>query len=383
MALMASIADGNKRTASLTDRAFFEHLLRHGSSSRSATASAIGISRPTATEAVNRLLERQLIREAGTVSTNRGPAAIGYEINPDAGHSCALSIEAEQMRLSCWSLSGHNLFNLVEPLQPNTPQDQPDTTTDEQEDSAEPAPPTASRRESIHALLEVYRETVTTPCLGAAVSLTERTQATDELHALFPGDIPILVDHNVNWAAIAEQHHGQAAGIDDALLVHVGHRVDAALILNGHLHRGHSGMAGELGFTRNTGQTLMQRLNRLATPQRPDTGLLDPVALKEALCSNSPVAYGLLRILAEAIANVCVTVDPALLILTGPLADALNPRLFDMLLDVLLLPDIEMCCSALGEGGPHLGAEELAHRAALANLWAGPGEVAEVCKSVL
>lgn len=377
MALMAAtIADGNKRTAALTDRAFFEHLLRHGSSSRSATASAIGISRPTATEAVNRLLERQLIREAGTVSTNRGPAAIGYEINPDAGHSCALSIEAEKVRLSCWSLSGHSLFNLVEPLTPHSLGED----TDAGEEALQPSG--ASRYESIYQLFDTYRQEVTTPCLAAAVSLTERTEVTQELHTLFPEDIPILVDHNVNWAAIAEQHHGQAAGIDDALLVHVGHRVDAALILNGHLHRGRSGMAGELGFTRNTGQTLMQRINRLATPQRPDTGLLDPTAISEALSGGSPVAYGILRALAESIANVCVTVDPALLILTGPLAEVLNPRLFDMLLDVLLKPDIEMCTSALGEGGPHLGAEELAHRAALANLWAGPGEVAEVCKSV-
>lgn len=380
---MASPAAGNKRTASLTDRAFFEHLLRHGSSSRSATASAIGISRPTATEAVNRLLDRQLIREAGTVSTNRGPAAIGYEINPDAGHSCALSIEAEQMRLSCWSLSGHSLFNLVTPLQAGTPQSLAHRSLADTGTPPEQTPPVLSRTKSLDALMEIYHQKVSTPCLSAAVSLMERTDAGEEILGLFPRDIPILVDHHVNWAAIAEQHHGQAAGIDDALLVYVGHRVDAALILNGHLHRGRSGMAGELGFTRNTGQTLMQRINRLATPQRPDTGLLDPVALKEALCSGSPVAYGVLRILAEAIANLCVTVDPALLILTGPLAEVLDPRLFDMLLDVLLLPDIEMCSSALGEGGPHLGAEELAHRAALANLWANPGDVAQVCKSVL
>jgi predicted NBD/HSP70 family sugar kinase len=59
---------------------------------------------------------------------------------------------------------------------------------------------------------------------------------------------PVFTGNDVNLAALAEHRHGAGLGADNLLCVATGHRgVGGALVLNGRLHTGSSGLALEVG----------------------------------------------------------------------------------------------------------------------------------------
>ncbi len=58
---------------------------------------------------------------------------------------------------------------------------------------------------------------------------------------------PVVVDNDANLGAIAEHHHGAAAGKADVVYVKVASGLGAGIVLADRLHRGTTGIAGELG----------------------------------------------------------------------------------------------------------------------------------------
>jgi len=59
--------------------------------------------------------------------------------------------------------------------------------------------------------------------------------------------VPVYVDNDVNCAALAELSDGVAASANNSLLVTLGTGIGGALIVDGRIHRGAFGMAGEPG----------------------------------------------------------------------------------------------------------------------------------------
>lgn len=59
--------------------------------------------------------------------------------------------------------------------------------------------------------------------------------------------VPVLLDNDANCAARAEAAYGAAVGARDALVVTLGTGIGGAVVLDGELHRGRNGMAGEFG----------------------------------------------------------------------------------------------------------------------------------------
>ncbi|WP_193610297.1 ROK family transcriptional regulator [Nocardioides lijunqiniae] len=59
--------------------------------------------------------------------------------------------------------------------------------------------------------------------------------------------LPVYVDNDANLGALAEVERGAARGLADVLYVKVASGVGAGIVLGGRLHRGTSGIAGELG----------------------------------------------------------------------------------------------------------------------------------------
>jgi len=62
-------------------------------------------------------------------------------------------------------------------------------------------------------------------------------------------DGPVVVDNDVNWAARAERDHaravgGSAAALDDFVYLFLGEGVGYAVVSDGQVRRGHSGLAG-------------------------------------------------------------------------------------------------------------------------------------------
>jgi glucokinase-like ROK family protein len=62
-----------------------------------------------------------------------------------------------------------------------------------------------------------------------------------------PLDIPVFADNSARVAMAGEMVWGAAKGLNDVLLLLLGSSVGGAVIAKGHLLRGHSGVAGQLG----------------------------------------------------------------------------------------------------------------------------------------
>jgi predicted NBD/HSP70 family sugar kinase len=71
---------------------------------------------------------------------------------------------------------------------------------------------------------------------------------------LLPGEelerrlgVPVHADNDANLGALAELHHGIARGRHDVVYLKIASGVGAGIVLGGRLHRGTSGIAGEIG----------------------------------------------------------------------------------------------------------------------------------------
>ncbi len=63
-------------------------------------------------------------------------------------------------------------------------------------------------------------------------------------------DLPVVIENDANAAAWGEFRFGAGEDVDDLLLVTVGTGVGGGIVLDGRLHRGAFGVAGELGHFR-------------------------------------------------------------------------------------------------------------------------------------
>jgi glucokinase len=59
--------------------------------------------------------------------------------------------------------------------------------------------------------------------------------------------LPVFIDNDANLALLAEQRRGAARGTQDALMLTLGTGIGGAVMFGGHLYRGATGSAGELG----------------------------------------------------------------------------------------------------------------------------------------
>ncbi len=63
-------------------------------------------------------------------------------------------------------------------------------------------------------------------------------------------DLPVVLENDINLAAVGERWRGAARGVDDFVFLSVGTGMGAGLVLGGELHRGRNGAAGEIDFAR-------------------------------------------------------------------------------------------------------------------------------------
>jgi predicted NBD/HSP70 family sugar kinase len=60
--------------------------------------------------------------------------------------------------------------------------------------------------------------------------------------------VPVVLDNDINLAALGEQWRGVARGVEDFAFLSIGTGLGAGLVLGGRLHRGRHGAAGEVDF---------------------------------------------------------------------------------------------------------------------------------------
>lgn len=331
--------------------------------SRAEVAARSGLSKPAISTAAVRLLGRGVIKEVGQRQGRRGGVATLLEVNAERGHSVALAVQADAVRVRARDFIGDVRF-----------------------EGAVPLPHSVERETVAHhakALLGGAAEAVESPLLAVTVSMAEPVDPVSGQPVAFPNlafpggqlnlrhDLDLgtmgalVVDNDVNWASLAEHRTGVAQDFDDFLYLYCGAGLGAGLFLGGRLHRGRAGLAGEIGYLRETdGTDLTQRLNQLGFG-RPGVYGLD-VDLARRLLTTEPSAPSTqegLATLARHLGNLVTAVNPSAVVLSGPLADlpVFVARLREGMNAVCLDPPDFL----VGTFAPLDGASAEAHRLAL------------------
>jgi predicted NBD/HSP70 family sugar kinase len=196
-----------------------------------------------------------------------------------------------------------------------------------------------------------------------------------------PGGVPLVLENNVNCAAIAEHSHGVARGRADFAYIQVGLKMGMGIVLRGQLLQGRNGAAGEIShiafpFAPDRrpeaavaledylgAEALMQRVRaswpaRAGTPPEDAPRLLALAAAGNAAAVKAVERHGLDI---GAVAATCVSViDPGLVVLGGGIGN--SPQILPHVRAVVerLAFPTEILSSVLGPDATVLGIEKLA-----------------------
>ena len=368
----------------INERTLLDLIRRLGPVSRAQLARDSGLSKPTVSLALQTLETARLVRRAGRSSGGKGPTAVLYELNPRAGWVVGIDIGRSYLRAAIADLTGDIVARRDEPARVRSA----DTLIRQVGDIAHGLAAEAGFRWRQVTFAVVGSPGVFEPSRGQVAlahnlpgwgrqGLVEAVQRELGTNVGFEND--------VNLATIGERWKGLGDGVANFVYLHVGTGVGMGLVLNGELHRGTSGAAGEIGYLPLAAADPHDAANRrrgaleatigaagvVATARR--LGVRPPLTPKgvfaaarrgddRALSVVASVAEGI----ALAIAAIVPVVDPELVVLGGGIGG--NGDLLIGPIDCELRtlspfsPRIEV--SPLGEDATVLGAVSMAREAA-------------------
>ncbi|MGW1991577.1 ROK family protein [Embleya sp. NPDC001921] len=228
----------------INDRLALDLLIEHGPLTASQLKTLTGLSRPTVADLVERLGGAGLIHLVGEAGERqRGPNARLYGIVAERAHIAGLDVRVGGVEVAVADLAGRTVATGALAIPPDRDPAQALADVLELVDDAA----TRAGADTLHTF------GIGAPGLIDPVSGNQRSA--DFLpgwHALLVTALRergrVVLENEVNLAAIAEQRLGAAQGLDTFVLVWLGQGIGAGVMLDGRLRRGASGGSGELGF---------------------------------------------------------------------------------------------------------------------------------------
>jgi predicted NBD/HSP70 family sugar kinase len=330
---------------------------------------ATGLSRPTVEGVVDGLVAERLVVETGPEADEAGPngtrrrgrPARRLRFHAEAGHLLGVDIGTRHVRAVLADLTGHVVGRLTRTVDEHA-------GPDERLDRVRAAVGELLRRAHVPRA-DLWAVGVGTPGVVDASGVVTLCSALPGWTGLdLAGRLgrsfrcPVLVENDANLAAIGERWQGVAAGADDVVYVLAGLSPGAGSLINGRVHRGYGGAAGEIGALHLLGRqaTPETLLSTTGTPLVP----LDEAAVTRVLArarDGDPVAAEAVRRFVERLVHditaLVLALDPEIVVVGGwaaGLGDAVGPLRTQLARFCLRLPRVEL--SALGPDGVALGA---------------------------
>jgi predicted NBD/HSP70 family sugar kinase len=328
-----------------------------------------GLSRPTVEGVIEGLIESGLVAEVEAVDEGvrqRGRPARHFRFRAEAGHLLGIEIGTHGARAIISDLRGRTLGAYGHPI---------DETTEADERLA-------LVRATVAELLRrggVSRESlwavgVGTPGvvdadgvvkLGTALPGWTGLDLANRLRRSFR--CPVLVENDANLAAIGEHWKGAAVGMGDVVFVLAGLSPGAGSLIDGRLHRGFGGAAGEIGSLHLLGQE-DEPSQLLSTTESKLRDPLDEAAVARVLSlaqQGDHVAMDVRdRFVARLVRDVAALVlamDPQIVVIGGwasGLDGVVEPLRRQLSRLCLRPPEVQL--AALGDAAIAIGAVKLA-----------------------
>jgi len=322
----------------LNDRAALDLLLRGGMLTRSQISEYTGVSKVTVSQMLVRLEERGLVTIVGEQAGNRGPNAALYSVVPSSAYVAGLYMESDLVSAAVADVTGRRVADVS--VNPNGAADPTELVRGVIERACASAGVDLARLSA----LVIGSPGVVDPQTGdprLAVNLPEWHEgALDALRGVLHK--PVVIENDVNLAAMAERAVGAATGADDFVLVWLGGGLGLATMLGGQLHRGTAGAAGEIGYLPVHGAPLHTDIRHPASggfqwlaggaavrelaARHGFPGATAAEAVQAAVSSPSAGSSAFLDDLAQrvavGVASVCLVLDPGLVVLGGEVGRA-------------------------------------------------------------
>jgi predicted NBD/HSP70 family sugar kinase len=367
----------------MNERAVFERIRLLGPVSRPQLAEATGLSKPTISLALVNLERCGLVRHVGQSSGNSGRAALLYEMRPDAGWVVGVDVGRSWLRVALANLAGEVVLRRQERSQSR--------------DAKKLVAQIGTVVSALAVEASLSAEDITYTVVGSPGVVDEGSGAMRLAANLSgwsgPGVLDALrerlgpslaVENDINLAALGEQAHGVGKGVPNFVFVSVGTGIGMGIVIDGQLHRGARGAAGEIGFlplgdAEAAGEeTNKRRRGSLESVASADAmvanarrlGMRNVVTAKqifESARENNKPALAAVRAeaehLANAVAAVASVLDPELVVLGGGMGrngDLLIAPMSKQLEKLLPLRPPPLMVSALGDDAVVLGALAIA-----------------------
>ncbi len=321
----------------LSEQAVLETIFREGPVTRPEIATRTNLSKPAVSAVVTRLQQAGLVHEAGAREGRRGRKPMAYVVSNRAGFVVGVDIGGTNVRVGAADLFGALICE---------ERDQTHKTSQR----AVSAQIMGMVDKVIHAASAQHERPlalgISTPGVVDQVS----RRVTSLAYNLSPGGdfdqlsvigerfgVPVLVENNVNLAAIGERWSGIARGVSTFAFVSIGTGVGMGIVVDDELVRGAHGAAGEIAYLPSHVDPFDER-HRLHGGLEDEVGAAGILGAFRARCDGGETphsahdvfelarqghrdALAVVDEVAErigiAVAAVCAIIDPELVVLGG------------------------------------------------------------------
>jgi predicted NBD/HSP70 family sugar kinase len=322
----------------MNEQLLLGHIRLSGPVSRADLARISGLSKPTVSLALANVERAGLVRIAGQRTGVPGRTAQLYEVRPEAGFVLGLDIGLKYLRGAVADLAG----------EVRTRDSRKVVATSVRGRLAE----LVELADDLCARAGTARQAVTQTVIGTpgvydpqrnAIALTgglagwDRPAALAGLREAFGPTVAL--ENDVDAAALAERTHGYGRDRDSFAFVHIGTGIGMGLVLDGRLHRGVHGVAGEIAFmplseddsddARRRGPLEAAAAAAGIVRAARKAGMRGPVSARSVFAAAAKgderakaVVAEEARLVARAICTVITVVDPGLIVLGGGIGQA-------------------------------------------------------------
>jgi predicted NBD/HSP70 family sugar kinase len=325
----------------MNEKLLLEHIRVRGPSSRAELARVSGLSKPTVSLALDNVERAGLVRAAGQRTGMPGRSARLYEIRPDAGLVLGLDLGHEYVRGAIADLSGD--IRARESLRAGATSVR--GRVDELAELADllcrdAGVPRAAITQTVIGSPGVYDPRRNAMNLTGAHRGWDRPSALAGLREEFGPSL--VMENDVDAAALAERALGHGREVDDFAFVHIGTGIGMGLVVGGQLLRGAHGVAGEIAFLplsggagsdsrearkRGTLEAAASASGIVRAARRGGMrGAISARRVFEAAAAGDPRAGAVVaeeaRLIAKTVCAVITVVDPDLIVLGGGIGRA-------------------------------------------------------------